>query len=74
MTNNTGGPAFPQGKGIGDVWVSEGGVTMRDYFAAKAMQSIISRINSAQYHHIGAETMASDAYAFADAMLKERSK
>ena len=52
----------------------EPGMTLRDYFAAKAMQSIISKMDSAQYNYTGAEPVASDAYAFADAMLKEREK
>jgi len=68
MSKNTGGPAFPV-----NGWGSEG-MTLRDYFAAKAMQAIISRMNSAQYNYTGVEPAASDAYAFADAMLKEREK
>ena len=45
MTDKTGGPAFPNAsiktKENIDVW-GEGGMTLRDYFAAKAMQSIIN--------------------------------
>jgi len=33
MSKDNGGPAFPQGKGAGDVWVTDGGMTLRDYFA-----------------------------------------
>lgn len=69
-----GGPAFPEAKGVCDVWVSEGGMSLRDYFAAKAMQSIIARLSDARYSCIGAKDLASDAYAIADAMLKEREK
>ena len=44
-------------------------MTMRDYFAAKAMQSInISRPNTAY------DNVARYAYQMADAMLKERNK
>lgn len=42
MEKNTGGPAFPELGNVGynSDWQSEGGMTMRDYFAAKAMQSV----------------------------------
>jgi hypothetical protein len=55
----TGGPAFP---GYG-----EPGMTLRDYFAAKAMQGFISRGG-----HYECAFDAARAYAFADAMLKAR--
>lgn len=67
MTTNTGGPAFPTGTG-GNTPYSNG-MTLRDYFAAKAMQSFLTR-----------ETRFSDnllmyagaAYDVADAMLEAR--
>ena len=73
MNKLTGGPAFPVLAGTG-----EDGMTLRDYFAAKAMQAQIGM--SYLYAHGGQtyanlpnmETTAKDAYAFADAMLKER--
>ena len=37
-----GGPAFPTLAVIGDHAVSEGGLTLRDYFAAKAMQGLLA--------------------------------
>ena len=45
-------------------------VTLRDYFAVRAMQGICSTLdeNATIYYH----AIASDAYAIADAMLKER--
>jgi hypothetical protein len=44
------------------------GMTLRDYFAAKAMQALLAAgINSEQY-----EEDAIQAYAIADAMLKAR--
>ena len=49
-------------------------MTMRGAFAISALQSITSGMNRVQYHYIGAEAVASDAYELADAMLKERSK
>ena len=43
-------------------------MTLRDYFAAKAMQSMNSR---GDYLDAPASAIALDAYALADAMLKE---
>jgi hypothetical protein len=71
MSNtNTGGPAFPFPAYTypnGEINHGEGGMTLRDYFAAKALQGFISR--GGTYH---AEFDADRAYAFADAMLKAR--
>ena len=62
---NTGGSAFPNPD------YAEEGMTLRDYFAAKAMQSLLR-----QYpEHLmisPADAVASDAYILADAMLKAR--
>jgi len=56
---NTGGPAFPLGDGV------HRGMTLRDYFAAKAMQALIEK-----YSHEG--DVSRNAYKLADAMLKAR--
>jgi hypothetical protein len=68
--NNTGGPAFPSGlqEMANDTVDSlHKGMTLRDYFAGKAMQAVIAR---------GDDTsrpgMAEWSYAMADAMLKAR--
>jgi hypothetical protein len=45
------------------------GMTLRDYFAAKAMQSMNSRED---YINTPADAIALDAYDLADAMLKAR--
>ncbi len=45
----------------------EGGMTLRDYFAAKVMQGFISR--GGNYN---AEFDAARAYAFADEMMKAK--
>lgn len=57
-----------------ETWLSKHGgyansMTMRDYFAAKAMQAYCSHSMSSNWmpHEI-----AGDAYLMADAMLKER--
>jgi hypothetical protein len=63
-------PFFPNtvAKNIdGEVTVyTEAGITLRDYFAAKAMQSIIA-ING---RNISLQASAGHAYEAADAMLK----
>jgi hypothetical protein len=66
---NTGGPAFPDGST--NEWGNayNGGMTLRDYFAAKAMQSMNGRPD---YADTPADVIALDAYALADAMLKAR--
>ena len=48
--------------------VTHAGMTLRDYFAAKAMQAIL---NDAEIFWEGAAPLA---YQYADAMLKARSK
>ena len=74
---DTGGQAFPcyerGGAGAGPLDLTDPGMTLRDYFAAKAMQGLLAQscgsamgsdpINGAQY-----------AYAMADAMLKARTE
>jgi hypothetical protein len=70
MTKDTGGPAFP-GVDYANQFGKRNpeGMTMRDYFAAKAMQSLLQTASGAvgvnRYEHRVAET----AYAIADAML-----
>ena len=71
---NTGGPAFPAAKIIsGDNYnpptkVYHSGMTLRDYFAAKAMQGYFI----AGVHHDDFNTCANSAYAMADAMMNAR--
>lgn len=67
MTKNTGGPAFPSPT---DGMLDNEGMTLRDYFAAKAMSSIIDQ----QDVHDGRvyKNVAWIAYQIADAMLKAR--
>lgn len=67
MTDQT-TPAFPQPTGI-NLFYS--GMTLRDYFAAKAMQSLILAEHSKNELN---EIQAVMAYEVADAMLKERIK
>jgi hypothetical protein len=64
MSNKTGGPAFPLAI---DKHVLDDGMTLRDYFAAKAMQALVS-VDQMRTH----DYVAKDAYGYADAMLKAR--
>ena len=61
MTTNTGGPAFPTPAHN----LANDGMTLRDYFAAKAMQTLAKK-----YSHEG--DVSRNAYKIADAMLKAR--
>jgi hypothetical protein len=75
MTTDTGGPAFPhtveyKGADCGGV-VPHGGMTLRDYFAAKAMEALILEVADWKYMP---NEIANFAYAQADAMLKARKK
>lgn len=69
MRNNTGGPAFPcEVVPQYDGMVHEG-MTLRDYFAAKAMQGLLA----AWTHGVPeASAIAPAAYQYADSMLKAR--
>lgn len=74
--------AFPYGYGTDKYERSESGMTLRDYFAAKAMQSIISNpdliracnIVGRESGQTNSQALAETSYLFADAMLKERNK
>jgi hypothetical protein len=71
MSNtNTGGYAFPAENDAEKEynWINKG-MTLRDYFAAKAMQSMNSRED---YRDASASAIALDAYALADAMIYAR--
>ena len=69
MSNtNTGGPAFPY---VCDADFDYGtGMTLRDYFAAKAMQSILAREDGRFTTTL--EFVGGKAYQYADAMLRAR--
>ena len=75
MTTNTGGPAFPHvadlvqhspNGGITTKPITSGGMTLRDYFAAKALVAL------ATYEEYHPERAAKYAYEYADAMLAAR--
>jgi len=67
---NNGGPAFP----ALDARTMLSGMTLRDYFAAKAMQGIISASGADRRVEYDEDAVADNAYRMADAMLKERER
>ena len=69
-----GGPAFPVFPETGGGHASAfQGMTLRDYFAAKAMQGLItSRHTDYENGWYNEERLANSAYNMADAMLKAR--
>lgn len=76
---DTGGPAFPRPFSRDtfndEECPSSRGMTLRDYFAAKAMQAIID----SDYHFdiknlLVVDAVAEMSYNYADAMLKARDK
>jgi len=68
---NRGGPVFPQQTygewADGSPWFE--GLSLRDYFAAKAMQSIIMSVDDKDDM---SAPVTESAYKWADAMLKAR--
>lgn len=83
MSKSDGGAAFPSP----GVAVSDGrrdqmqqgayeGMTLRDYFAAKAAQGLLSgaMADGTKYHPDAAAFIAQAAYQMADTMLEERAK
>ncbi len=76
-------PAFPKlpinRASNGEILYQSDGMTLRDYFAAKAMQGLMSGRCKSDIHGIpydayraDADEWAKSAYHFADAMLKAR--
>jgi hypothetical protein len=75
MSADTSGPAFP----CRDDALTYAGMTLRDYFAAKAMQGMLAAIDASdrrwmqtQRGYDAATKIAEGAYVAADAMLKAR--
>ncbi|EMR8084379.1 hypothetical protein OUHCRE2_42030 [Enterobacter asburiae] len=73
MSNKTGGQAFPKQQWEYDgqnnvLQYQENGMTLRDYFAAKAMQGRLSNPDWL----CSDDRTATEAYQMADAMLRAR--
>jgi beta-glucanase (GH16 family) len=70
--------AFPSDINLGDSvdeanWTKSGGMTLRDYFAAKAIHPIML-LGEARKDANDCEYYASHAYMMADAMMKVRAE
>lgn len=65
MSDKDGGPAFPVGSGD---MRDPTGMTLRDYFAAKAMQGLMASPADPESMEVAAKW----SYKLADAMLKAR--
>ncbi len=67
MSIETGGPAFPTLADNGHL-MTQDGMTLRDYFAAKALQGLLAAPNRSGSF----DEYSNDAYGYADAMLEAR--
>lgn len=86
MNRDTSGSAFPLALGwietdqsngnqkVVDVRDVEHGLSIRDYFAAKAMHGTMAAMDSSERNYTPPETIAESAYRLADAMLAARVK
>ena len=68
-TTETGGPAFPGLHPSKECHYQDSGMRLRDYFAAKAMQAILT---NHRLEDCDDDVVASNAYQMADFMLKAR--
>lgn len=69
MSTNDGGSAFPNNGSNYEEKYSDPGMTLRDYFAAKAMQAMINNNLDCT-----TEVLACRAYVVAGAMLRARKR
>ena len=74
--DNDGGPAFPvwELNGQGQQETTGFGMTLRDYFAAKAMQATFTETHASEARGYNGwrDELAREAYRIADAMLAAR--
>lgn len=71
-----GGPAFPVNYETSEQLIECEGMSLRDYFAAKAMQAMITKSHGqdAIAGKKGVPLIATYAYEYADAMIAEKNK
>lgn len=67
MNVQDGGPAFPVSE-----YSHEDGMTLRDYFAAQALEGILAGDTAQEIRFEERERVSGCCYAWADAMLKAR--
>jgi len=71
MSKNDGGPAFPAVT-KSDYPNEKFGMTLRDYFAAAALQGHLSNPHNTEHPAYSRKGLAVECYAMADAMLAKR--
>ena len=75
MINDTEEPAFPQNPEV-TRWPGQQGMSLRDYFAAKALPMLISNVETLTAKQLSKytpqEACSVSAYMYADAMLEAR--
>jgi hypothetical protein len=70
---NDGGPAFPLEIRKEDFHLGyQQGMSLRDYFAGKAMQYLQDKVNEGESWQDHLNGVSETAYEYADAMLKAR--
>lgn len=69
MNKNEIEPAFPV---VAHMAVVSEGMSLRDYFAAQALNGLLSSLNFIT--NCGPKNIAALAYSYADAMLEQRDK
>ena len=74
MSNNDGGPAFPREEYQDCSRIGQQGMSLRDYFAAAALQGMMSNPRLEDDFSNDRTALAEIAYEQADAMLAERDK
>ena len=74
MNKENGGPAFPLCIEVGENIHLDLGMTLRDYFAAKAMQGMLGNSGMGMWGPDAEKSYALSAYSMADAMLAQREK
>lgn len=71
MTSHSDIPAFPlHNHGVQTLGMHLSGMTLRDYFAAKALQGLLATDLNCAPEYV--QAIADSAYVLADAMLKAR--
>ena len=76
MINNDDVNAFPREDYQTDSQQGQSGMTLRDYFAAKALQSIITdgKLGKLLVHEDYIKKVSEMSYEYADAMIEARKK
>lgn len=71
MSKDNGGPALPP---VHNPETHPSGMTLRDYFAAKALQGLLADLPKALWGMGWKDNVAGTSYEIADAMLEARKK